>query len=384
MRQQSARSFVRPRTWCAVAGLLTLWLAAGANAAPLGDIRTTDLFVSGQNDYHAYRIPALVVTNSGTLLAFCEGRKKSLLDSGDIDTLLRRSTDNGKTWSKQQIIWDDQGNKCGLPCPVVDRQTGTIWLLLVWSHGDDTETIIIEQKNKEARRVYVTYSEDDGRTWAAPKEITADVKAADWTHYATGPGNGIQLTRGRWKGRLVVPCDHIKAGTKRYYSHVIYSDDHGKSWRLGGSCPRDRTNESAVVELPDGRLMLNMRNYERSRNARAVCYSEDGGATWSDLRTDETLVEPICQASILRYTWPVDDGKSRILFSNPASKKRKKLTVRLSYDEGRTWPVARELHGGPSAYSSLAILPDRSILCLYENGANSPYEKITLARFTVE
>ena len=230
----------------------------------------------------------------------------------------------------------------------------------------------------------MAHSADDGLTWSVPREITADVKAANWTWYATGPGNGIQLTRGDNKGRLVIPCDHVEANTKWFYAHVIYSDDHGKSWRLGGSSPAGETNECAVVELADGQLMLNMRSWDYSKKARVVCFSKFGGLTWTGQRIDENLIDPICQASILRYAWPEGDAKGCILFSNPMSTERERMTVRLSYDEGRTWPVARLLHDGPAAYSCLAALPDSSIACLYECGRKDKYEKIVFARFTLD
>jgi sialidase-1 len=297
---------------------------------------------------------------------------------------VKRSTDGGRTWSGQQTVWDDQANTCGNPCAVVDQQTGVVWLLMTWNRGDDTEPRIIQQTSHDTRRVYVTHSDDDGRSWAAPKQITEQVKLPGWTWYATGPGGGIQLVHGQRKGRLVVPCDHIEGKTKRYFSHVIYSDDHGRTWRLGGSAPHDKTNECAVVELDDGRLMLNMRNYERTAHCRAVCFSGDGGETWGGQTIDHTLIEPRCQASLLRYPWPTKGGPSCILFSNPASLKREKMTVRLSYDMGRSWPAAWQLCRGPAAYSCLAVLPDKSVACCYEAGDKSPYEKIVFARFALD
>ena len=247
------------------------------------------LFVSGQDGYHTYRIPALAVTTQGTVLAFCEGRKKGNGDSGDIDLLVKRSSDDGKTWSGQQVVWDDGGNTCGNPCVVVDRDTGTVWLLSTWNRGDDHEPGIIAQTSKDTRRVFAIHSTDDGRTWSTPQEITAGVKKNDWTWYATGPGSGIQIEHGPHRGRLVIPCDHIEAGTKHYYSHVIYSDDHGKSWKLGGSTPQHQVNECEVVELAGGKLMLNMRNYDRSQKNRQAAISEDGGLTWKEQRFDEDI-----------------------------------------------------------------------------------------------
>jgi hypothetical protein len=347
-------------------------------AAPLGQT----IYVQGKGGYDAYRIPALAVTSRGTVLAFCEGRKHGRSDTGDIDLLVRRSADNGQTWGPQQVIWDDAANTCGNPCAVVDRNTGTIWLLMTWNRGDDHEPDIIARTSKDTRRVFVSSSSDDGRTWSRPQEITARTKRPEWTWYATGPGSGIQIEHGPHKGRLIIPCDHIEAGTKHYYSHVIYSDDHGETWRLGGSTPRHQVNECEVVELTGGRLMLNMRNYDRSKKNRQVAFSDDGGLTWKDQRFDPVLIEPLCQAAIERFSWPGKDSRSIILFSNPASEKdRRNMTVRASFDEGKTWSSERVLHAGPSAYSDLAVLPDNEIACLYEAGMNSPYESIVFARF---
>ncbi len=319
----------------------------------------------------------MVVTNKGTILAFCEGRKRSASDTGDIDLLLRRSTDNGKTWGPLQTIRDDRENVCGNPCPVVDRKTGTIWLLSTWNLGTDQEWKIVAGKSKDTRRVFITSSNDDGLTWALPKDITSDVKKAGWTWYATGPGNGIQLEKPKHKGRLIIPCDHIEAESKKYYSHIIYSDDHGLSWQLGGRTPEDMVNECAVVELDNGDLMLNMRNYDRAKTNRAVSISNDAGRTWSNITHDHVLIEPICQASIIKHN-------KHILFSNPASTDHRiKMTVRASTDSGKTWPMSKLIHPGPSAYSSLTTLMDSYIGLLYEKGKTHPYEKITFARFNL-
>ena len=277
-------------------------------------------------------------------------------------------------------MWDDGPNTCGNPCPVVERETGAILLLMTHNLGTDREAQIVAQTSKAPRTVWLSRSADDGRTWSPPQEITNDVKKPDWTWYATGPGAGIQLK----SGRLVVPCDHTEAGTKVMHSHVIYSDDRGATWKLGGSAGAG-TNECEVVERADGSLLLNMRNYIRKHQCRATAASKDGGLTWSEVAYDEALFEPVCQASIRRYSLAKDAGRNRILFSNPAStSKREKMTVRLSYDEGKTWPAGKLLHAGPAAYSCLAVRADGTILCLYERGEKHPYEKITLARFSLE
>ena len=190
----------------------------------------------------------LIESRPGRLLAICEGRKKDSSDAGDIDTVFKISDDGGATWGPLRVLWDDGENTCGNPCAVRDRQTGTIWLLHTWNRGDDREPAIIDQTSRDTRRVFVSSSRDEGLTWSTPREITADVKRDNWTWYATGPGTGIQLEHGPHAGRLVIPCDHIEAGTKRYYSHVIYSDDQGQTWKLGGTTPQDQVNECEVVE----------------------------------------------------------------------------------------------------------------------------------------
>jgi sialidase-1 len=337
----------------------------------------TTLFRAGEGDYHTYRIPAAVVTTQGTLLAFCDGRRDNPDDAGDIDLLVRRSTDGGRSWSPAQVGATDRPHTVGNPCPVVDRETGTIWLLLTHNLGHDTEAQILAQTSEGTRTVWVTHSTDDGRTWAPRVEITAAVKAPDWTWYATGPGVGIQLR----SGRLVVPCNHGVAVTGAWRSHVIYSDDHGATWQLGGVL-EERTNECQVVELADGRLLLNMRSYH-GEHCRAIATSADGGHTWSAVSFDRALVEPVCQASLLRLSEERTGGRNRLLFANPASTERERMTVRLSYDEGQTWPVAGLLHAGPSAYSCLAVLRDGTLACLYERGQQHPYEEIALARFSL-
>ena len=345
------------------------------------DFEQTDLFVSGTDGYHTYRIPALVVTTKGAILAFCEGRRHSQSDTGEIDMVLKRSQDGGKTWSPMQVIWHDGENTCDNPCPVVDSQTGTISLLMTHNFGHDNHRTIVERTGKGTRTAWLSKSADDGVTWTKPIEITETVKKDNWTWYATGPGAGIQLE----SGRLVIPCDHNEAETMKRCSHVIYSDDHGETWKLGGSTSSGKLNECEVVELADATLLLNMRNYDRNHKCRAIAASKDQGLTWSEISFDDALIEPICQASIRRFTSTTDSNRSRILFSNPAhADKRVNMTVRLSYDECRTWPVAKSLHRGPSAYSSLAVFPDRKIACFYECGEEHCYEKIALARFNVE
>jgi len=342
------------------------------------------LFVARVGGYDTYRIPSLIVSRKGVVLAFCEGRKKSSGDAGDIDLLLRRSTDGGKTWSSPQVVWDDAGNTCGNPCPVVDAKTGTIWLLSTWNRGDDHEPHIISQKSKDTRRVFLLNSKDEGRTWSEPMQITSCVKQSNWTWYATGPGAGIQLVRGKTRGRLVIPCDHIEAGTGRYYSHVIYSDDGGLNWKLGGRTPNDQVNECEVAEREDGSLLLNMRSYDPAKKARQTALSQDGGLTWQDQKIREELVDPICQASLRRLSWASKSERGVLLFSNAASTKREKMTLRASFDDGETWTRSRMVTPNPSAYSCLTALPKGRIGLLYETGQKSAYESIVFVRTELE
>jgi sialidase-1 len=328
-----------------------------------------DVYVAGEGAYHTYRIPALIVSAKGVLLAFCEGRRTGADDSGDIDVVLRRSFDGGKTWSPLQVVADEGGDTIGNPTPVVERKSGAIFLLLTRNPGRVTESQII-QGSAPPRSVWITRSTDDGATWAKPVEITSEVSRPDWTWYATGPGNGIQLR----SGRLVVPCDHNTREGGRY-SHVIYSDDRGATWNIGGIAD-EKTNESSVAELKDGSLLLNMRSYH-GRNRRAIQRSRDGGLTWSPLQFDGALIEPVCQASLVSAVPAGKRPDGRLLFSNPAATTRTRMTVRLSRDGGRTWSASRVIDPGPSAYSSLAILSDGAVGLLYEHGDNNPYERIT-------
>ncbi|NQV23210.1 MAG: exo-alpha-sialidase [Rhodopirellula sp.] len=362
--------------------ILSTTMACSLDAA---ETFTTTVWKSGEGNYHSYRIPSVIKAHNGTLLAFCEGRKSGLGDAGNIDLLLKRSSDGGKTWSDDFVLWDDNGHTCGNPCPVVDESTGVVWLLMTRNLGTDHEGDIIGKKAESTRTVWVTHSSDDGQTWAAPSEITKTTKDPTWGWYATGPGVGIQIEHGAHKGRLVIPCDHsyddpkgkVRGGPYEYGAHTIHSDDHGKTWQLGGTI-RPKTNECQVVEHDDakGGLLINMRSYfGRKRRTHAV--SKDGGATWSSPVDAAQLVEPVCQGSIIRQAWSSGQKPGVLLFSNPASEKsRVNLTVRASFDDGTTWPVEKVLHAGPSAYSCLVRLTENSFGCLYEAGEKSAYESI--------
>ena len=339
-----------------------------------------DVFVGGKDGYFAYRIPALVCTSRGTLLAFCEGRKTSLSDDGNNDLVLRRSTDHGKTWRAMQLVHEEGGDAVitiGNPTAVVDRSNGRVWLTM----------------NRKNHDTLITHSDDDGVSWAPVKDITASVRKAEWGWYALGPGVGIQLERGPNRGRLIIPANHreTKDRSGPSASHVIYSDDHGATWRIGGTVGL-HTNESQLVEtIADDKheLLINMRNHwARSgkkpelAGRRLVSRSDDGGMTWSTPTRDEQLIEPTCQASLLRLSWPSATERSVLLFANPDhASKRIRTTVRASFDEGRTWPQIRLMDAGASGYTCMARCGDGRIGLLYERDG---YKRIAFVNFGLD
>lgn len=328
----------------------------------------TEVWVGGRDGYHTYRIPVLTIAKDGTILAFCEGRKNSASDYGKLDLLLKRSRDNGRTWSEQMVVHEEGGDAeitIGNPCPIVDRK-GVVHLLFT----------------RNNQRMFYTRSTDHGATWAKPKEYTEILKGLDYpmARIATGPVHGIQLKT----GRLVVPiwvCDRTHAErnkdvtNSRYCSGVIYCDDDGVTWKTGRLVRPDisQLNECTVIERKDGSLLLNMRAH--GGGFRALSESTDGGETWSPPVFDRNLVCPTCQASIQRL------APDEMIFTNPASAKRDHLTIRLSRDEGKTWPVSRIIDEGHSGYSDLAVTADGEILCLYERGEKTYNQKIAIARF---
>lgn len=325
----------------------------------------TTIFQSGTEGYHTFRIPAIIRTPN-RLLAFCEGRLTGGGDSGEIDLVLKHSADGGSTWSPLSVVAHDPGFTCGNPAPVYEAQSRQVVLLWTKNAASAKESRILTGEDPP-RTVWVTRSGDEGTTWSAPEEISATASRPDWRWYATGPGHGIQLR----SGRLLVPANHsLSPDHADWRSHVLYSDDRGKTWAIGG-VHQGFTNESTVAELADGRVYQNMRSYTGEQRRR-VSYSGDGGLTWSEDRTDSALIEPVCQASVLS----VGAG---LIFANPASEKREKMTVRWSGDGGATWPTDFLLYAGPSAYSDLVMLDEGAIACVYEQGQKNPYEIIVFA-----
>lgn len=346
------------------------------------ELETREVFPPGMNGIARYRIPGVVVTAKGTVLAYCEARKNNSSDWGEIEIHVRRSTDGGRTWLPSQHIAHHaeriEGNPrksvggeheqtVNNPVAIVDRETGAIVFLYCVNYA----------------RCFSMASNDDGLTWSKPVEITAAFepfrKRYDWKVIATGPGHGLQIR----SGRLVVPIwlaygkvgDHSPSA-----SGTIYSDDHGKNWQAGEIAFPDEgeygdPNETMITELSDGRVMLVARSVSKA-NRKLISHSRDGATGWSRPIFHEQLWEPICMASVVAH--PSKPGT--LIFSNPHSLdidqngkekpagrgKRKNLSIKLSYDDGKSWTVSKTLDAGPSAYSDLAVLPDGTVLCLYE------------------
>ncbi len=340
-------------------------------------------FCKGYMGYSYYRIPAIIRAPDNALLAFCEARKESRADSGDIDLVMRRSTDSGKSWEEMKIIWDDSLNTCGNPTPVTDEISGRIFLFVCWNRGDVPEKETAAGVGENSRRVFVLTSNDNGDTWSKPEELTSRLKLREWTWYATGPCHGIQKKEAPYKGRLIIPANHRDIDGKTY-SHVIFSDDHGKNWNLGDSNIPDG-NESCVSELAGGKIVQNMRNYNRRQDScRTYAISSDGGNTFGRKRYARQLVEPLCQGSIINFS---KNGQisDTILFSNPHSKtKRVNLTISISSNNGKSWKKLTTIHKGKAAYSDMVLLDDGYVGILFENGEKEIYERISFKKIRVD
>jgi sialidase-1 len=389
--------------WLAAFVLLAVLPSAGVGAGP--ELRKVDVFAAGSNGYEIYRIPGLVVTAKGTLLAYAEARRSGSADWGAIDIALRRSTDGGKTWSPQQVIANVAGEKTknpvgpaqrsgdpeavtyNNPIAIADPKTGAVHFLFCL----------------EYLRAFYMRSDDDGRTFSEPVEITSAFEGFragyDWKVIATGPGHGIQLKN----GRLVVPV-WLALGTggnahRPSVASTIYSDDAGATWHAGEiAVPNTEVwvnaSETVAEQLADGRVMLNVRT-ESKANRRLITSSADGATGWSVPRFQEELKEPICFGSMVRLSGAGDGRRNRLLFVNPDNllvgaeegkpgrgRDRKNLTVQLSYDEGATWAVKRVVEPGWSGYADINVGKDGRIHLLYERG-NSGDDRFRVAALTL-
>ena len=390
--------------------ICALVLAHPANAAaPF--IEKVDLFEANQDGYALYRIPGIVTTKRGTVLAYCEARKSDKGDWGTIDILLRRSTNNGASWLPRTKIADVPGPKAKNPVAIAqklatnDEVTYNNPVAIAHASGGVTFLFCLEYA-----RCFAMNSDDDGVTWSKPVEITSIFDKFrpeyDWKVLATGPGHGIQLKT----GRLVVPV-WLSLGTGGHahrpsVTSVIYSDDLGRTWTRGEIAGPNEgdwiiPNETCAVQLADGRVLLNMRSESRA-NRRLLTTSRDGATGWSKPQFHEQLLEPICMASMVRLSEPGVTNKGRILFSNPhnlsradgkevagKNRDRKNVSVKLSYDEAASWPVSKTVEPGFSGYSDLAVANDGTVLLFYERGSTDGaniYKTglLTVARFNLE
>jgi len=374
-----------PFRWSTALSCLALTLAGTTSPAAdsAGLPSSVEVFVNGQEGYPAFRIPALITTKRGSLLAFAEGRA-TLRDHAENDIVMKRSTDGGRTWGALQLVHDDGTNSLGNPTAVVVRATGRVLLMYQrYAKGFDEHKAEPGLDGPRVCRTLLQSSDDDGVTWTKPVEITAQVKRpTEVTSTAAGPGIGIQLARGKHAGRILMPFNQGPYGKWKVYA--VISDDAGKSWRYGDPAEegaKGHANEVQFVELNDGSVMLNARNQGGGEKLRKISVSRDGGETWSATQHGTALIEPTCQASLLRHPGTGDPAKDAFLFSNPATQTgRSNGMVRLSRDEGKTWPVSRMVHPGGFAYSCLASLPDGSVGCLFERDG---CKTISFARFSL-
>ncbi|GAA3806362.1 sialidase family protein [Streptomyces chiangmaiensis] len=386
------------RALVVAAALITPLTTTALGSATSGCISSVP-YTAGKGGYGTYRIPAVVTTRKGTVLAFAEGRRKGAGDSGAIDVVLRRSSDGGCTWGPPGVVASGEGDTRGNPAPVVDPGTGRIVLLTSYNGGAVTEAQIMrgEVTPARSRRVFVQTSSDDGRDFTAPREITAEVKRPGWRWYATGPGHAIALTRGPHAGRLVVPADHSAAPpegssdtgqeARHYGAHALYSDDGGRSWHIGFSDGpydgRDNPNESSAAQLPDGRLYFGARDQGgTSTGNRLDTYSSDSGESLDrPYAVQHTLDDvPPVQASVLQLS----GTGAPLLFSGPSvPTARRTMAIWRSTDGGATFTKALTLSRKRAAYSDLAQLRGGKVGILYETGATGTYDTIEFRRIPV-
>lgn len=352
----------------------------------------SDVFKSKAEGYAQIRIPAVLVTKTGSVLAFAEGRQRPA-DQAENDIVMKRSADGGRTWSALRVLHDDGANSLNNPTVVQERTTGQIflWYQRIPAHLKERSTDTASGLDgTNIYRNFILRSDDDGVTWAAPLDVTrATKRPTRATTIASGPGLGIQLTRGAHAGRLIIPFNEGPYG--KWQNYAVFSDDAGKTWTYGEDVPgafvsdgkggeRSQINEVQMTELADGSVLLDSRQFAGAK-VRRSSVSRDGGKTWSPVQETPDLADPSCMASTLRYSFPDGETPGSLLHSGPDSTKRERGTIYLSRDEGKTWPVKRALYPGLFAYSVLTKFSDGTIGCLFEA---DNYGRIVFARFPVE
>lgn len=363
--------------------------AAGASQAQspveADPVFRTVLRRQGEDGVHTHRIPGLAATPRGTLIAVFDVRHRHAGDlPADIDVGMMRSTDRGRTWSPMRPILDYDraepgtlGNGVGDPAVLVDRRTGHVWVAALWSRGNRAwHGSGPGLTPEETGQLVLTRSKDDGLTWSAPLNITARIRGRDpkWRLCFNGPGSGIQLR----DGTLVFAAQYRDDGGVAH-SCFLYSSDGGENWSISPPAIPNQppTSEAQVAELADGSVLISMRDESRSGKRAWARYAWEGELSrgkWSEPWS--TVPDPTCMASLVSHP------EGMLVFSNPnSSQRRVALTVRTSRDGGRSWSAGRLLDPRPSAYSSLAVLPDGSLGVLYECGDKGGYETLTFAHF---
>ena len=360
-----------------------------ATAAGAAQPEFSDVFVSGKEGYKQIRIPSVVVTKQGTVLTFAEGRAAAS-DQAENDIILKRSTDGGRSWGKLQLLHDDGKHSLNNPTAVVEQESGRVFLMYQRIPGHLKEHSKNTATGYDGTNIYrnlLLWSDDDGLTWSKPLDVTRTTKrATNATTIASGPGIGIQLTRGPHKGRLIIPFN--EGPFSQWNNFAVFSDDRGATWKFGENVPgaflpdaklgqRSQINEVQMVELNDGSVRLNSRQFAGAK-LRKTSVSKDGGMTWSPVADVPELRDPSCNASILRYSFDDALGQGLVLYSGPDSTKRDHGTIHLSRDDGATWPARRVLWPGSFAYSVLTRLTDGTVGCLFET---DNYGRIVFARF---
>ncbi len=338
----------------------------------------TDVFVSGQEGYHTYRIPSVVITLRGTLIAFAEARTTQN-DHAQNDLVLKTSKDRGKSWSDIKVLAQAGEASLNNPQAVVLNNGRVLVIYQKYPPEGGEHFVKSGYEGDDICRTFLVHSDDEGQTWSAPREITRSVKRPTYaTSTAAGPGIGIQIQNGPYKGRVIMPFNQGPYG--RWMAYTAYSDDNGQSWNYGEVAfplVEGMANEVQVVERMDGSLLLNARSMGAGKY-RKVATSADGGQNWSGFQNDSTLIESRCQASIIRHSWE----PSIIAFANPATQEgRHTGTIRLSYDEGKTWPDSKLVYAESFAYSCLVSLSEDRLGLLFEA---DNYGRIVFGSFSLD
>ena len=367
--------------------LFTLFASAFFFMFAISQQKTVPVFISGKDGYKSYRIPAIIRLPDNDLLAFCEGRVKGSADYGDVDIVMKRSSDEGKTWSALKKVVDNNTAQAGNPAPVIDLTDPAFphgRIFLFYNTGNNNESEI--RKGNGLREVWYVTSTDNGVTWSDAINITQQVHKPkqpainvsynfkeDWRSYANTPGHAMQFSEELYKGRIYVAANHSEGEPQQdfsdYESHAFYTDDHGKTFHLSDDVNVPGSNESTATELSNNRLMMNMRNQKGNIKSRIVGISNNGGKTWDTTYFDKNLPDPVCEGSIL--TMGKKNQKDIIAFCNNADTvKRDNLTLRISFDEGKTWAkdyvIDKTGINNNTAYSDIVKLNDKTIGVLYE------------------